>query len=72
VDCANSVLGHNIAHGTPIRRLIEDEHIPAKTFVQVGLHSFLVPDDELLAWMLKKGCALIIWRKSSGWASMQF
>ena len=42
-------------HGTPIRRLIEDEHIPARNFVQIGLHSFVVPDDELLAWMRKKG-----------------
>ena len=55
VDCANSVVGHNVAHGTPIRRLIEDEHVPGKNFVQVGLHSFLVPDDELLGWMLKNG-----------------
>ncbi|HLH76156.1 MAG TPA: agmatinase family protein [Candidatus Binataceae bacterium] len=55
VDCAESVMGHNIAHGTPIRRLIQDEHVPGKNFVQVGLHSFLVPDDELLAWMLKNG-----------------
>jgi agmatinase len=55
VDCADSVVGHNIAHGTPIRRLIQDEHVPGKNFVQVGLHSFLVPDDELLGWMLKNG-----------------
>ena len=55
VDYANSVIGHNISHGTPIRRLIDDEHIPAKNFVQIGLHSFAVPDDELLAWMLKNG-----------------
>jgi len=55
VDCANSVVGHNVAHGTPIRRLIEDEHVPGKNFVQVGLHSFLVPDDELLGWMLQNG-----------------
>lgn len=55
VDCANSVMGHNIAHGTPIRRLIDDEHVPAKNFVQVGLHSFLTPDDELLGWMVKNG-----------------
>ncbi len=43
VDCANSVMGHKIAHGTPIRRLLEDEHVPARNFVQVGLHSFVVP-----------------------------
>ncbi len=54
-DCANVTFGHHITHGTPIRRLIEDEHIPARNFVQIGLHSFLGPDDELLAWMRKKG-----------------
>jgi agmatinase len=54
-DCSNQTLGHLVTHGTPIRRLIEDEHIPARNFVQIGLHSFLVPDDELLAWMRTKG-----------------
>jgi agmatinase len=55
VDCCNQVFGHLVTHGTPIRRLIEDEHVPARNFVQIGLHSFVVPDDELLAWMRKKG-----------------
>lgn len=55
VDCGNQTMGHLVTHGTPIRRLIEDEHIPARNFVQIGLHSFVVPDDELLAWMRKRG-----------------
>jgi len=55
VDCLNKTFGHLVTHGTPIRRLIEDEHIPARNFVQVGLHSFVGPDDELLDWMRKKG-----------------
>ncbi|MEW6282162.1 MAG: agmatinase family protein [Candidatus Eremiobacterota bacterium] len=54
-DCADKILGHHITHGTPIRRLIEDEHIPARNFIQVGLHSYAGPDDELLAWMRKRG-----------------
>jgi agmatinase len=54
-DCAQRTLGHLVTHGTPIRRLIEDEHIPAKNFVQIGLHSYIVPDDELLAWMRRHG-----------------
>ncbi len=54
-DCASTTFGHHITNGTPIRRLIEDGHIPARNFVQIGLHSFLGPDDELLAWMRKKG-----------------
>lgn len=54
-DCANDILGHLVGHGTPIRRLIEDEHVPGKNFVQVGLHSFQMPDDNLLAWMRETG-----------------
>ena len=54
-DCANDVLGHLVGHGTPIRRLIEDEHVPGKNFVQIGLHSYQLPDDELLAWMKANG-----------------
>jgi agmatinase len=54
-DCGNQTFGHLVTHGTPIRRLIEDEHIPARNFVQIGLHSFIVPDNELLDWMRKKG-----------------
>jgi agmatinase len=55
IDCAQDVLGHLNSHGSPIRRLIEDEHIPGKNFVQLGLHSFLGPSDELLAWMRERG-----------------
>lgn len=54
-DASDKVMGHAVANATPIRRLIEDEHIPGKNFVQVGLHSFGYPDDELLEWMLKNG-----------------
>jgi agmatinase len=54
-DCSNQMLGHAITHGTPIRRLIEDGKIPAKNFVQIGLHSFSGPGDELLSWMRKQG-----------------
>jgi agmatinase len=55
VDCASQILGHSVSNGTPIRRLIEDEHVPARNFVQIGLHSFVGPDDELLGWMRKNG-----------------
>lgn len=54
-DCADQTFGHHLTHGTPIRRLIEDEHIPARNFIQVGLHSFAIPDADLLAWMRKVG-----------------
>jgi agmatinase len=54
-DCADQIFGHNITHGTPIRRLIEEEHVPARNFIQIGLHSFAGPDQSLLDWMRKKG-----------------
>ncbi len=50
-DCANNLLGHPVSHATPIRRLIEDEHIPGRNFIQIGLRSAIGPDDELFAWM---------------------
>jgi agmatinase len=54
-DCADNILGHLSSHGSPIRRLIEDEHIPSENFVQIGLHSFLGPDERLLTWMRERG-----------------
>ncbi|MET0704631.1 MAG: agmatinase family protein [Mycobacterium sp.] len=54
-DCAHDVFGHHVSHGTPIRRLIEDEHIPGRNFIQVGLRSATGPDDELLGWMRERG-----------------
>ncbi len=53
-DCSPDVLGHLHAHGTPVRRLIEDEHVPARNFIQVGLRGYY-PSDELFAWMQAKG-----------------
>jgi agmatinase len=35
-------------------RLIEDEHVPGKNFVQVGLRGFY-PDNELIEWMREQG-----------------
>ena len=49
-DCSRETMGHHVTHGTPIRRLIEDEHVPGKNFVQVGLRGYY-PDNELVGWM---------------------
>jgi agmatinase len=53
-DCSKELMGHNVTHGTPIRRLIEDEHVPGKNFVQVGLRGYY-PDNELIDWMRQQG-----------------
>jgi agmatinase len=54
-DCSDDPYGHAISHATPIRRLILDEHIPGRNFVQVGLRSIITPDDKLLTWMQERG-----------------
>lgn len=53
-DCSPEVLGHLVAHGTPVRRLIEDGYVEGKNFIQVGLRGYY-PDDALLAWMREQG-----------------
>jgi agmatinase len=53
-DCSKETMGHNATHGTPIRRLIEDEHVPGRNFVQVGLRGYY-PDNELVDWMQQQG-----------------
>jgi len=35
--------------------LIEDEHVPGRNFVQIGLRSAIAPDDALLGWMREHG-----------------
>jgi agmatinase len=42
--------GHLISHGQPIRRLIEDEHILGKNYIQVGLRGYW-PGEEGFRWM---------------------
>nr|WP_241566477.1 arginase family protein [Mycolicibacterium elephantis] len=39
----------------PIRRLIDDEHIPGRNFIQIGLRSAVAPDDALFEWMRENG-----------------
>lgn len=53
-DCSADHMGHHVTHGTPIRRLIEDEHVPGRNFVQIGLRGYY-PDNELLEWMRSHG-----------------
>lgn len=54
-DCSSDLFGHPTSHATPIRRLIEDEHVPGRNFIQIGLRSAIAPDEELFAWMRAHG-----------------
>jgi agmatinase len=46
--------GNLLAHGTPMRRLIESGAVPGRNFVQVGLRGYW-PGPETFAWMRDQG-----------------
>ena len=46
--------GTLIAHGSPMRRLIESGAVPAKNFVQIGLRGYW-PPEEVWQWMGDQG-----------------
>ena len=53
-DASANHFGHNITHGTPVRRLIEDGYIKGENFIQVGLRGW-APWEEDVAWMRENG-----------------
>lgn len=53
-DASDQFFGHLASHGSPIRRLVNDEHIPGSNFVQVGLRGFY-PDSATQNWMIDNG-----------------
>lgn len=53
-DAGSFFLGHNLSHGTPVRRLIEQGYVNGNNFIQVGLRGY-APNDEDLAWMRDQG-----------------
>jgi agmatinase len=53
-DASENHYGHNITHGTPVRRLIEDGFVDGRNFIQVGLRGW-APWEEDAEWMREKG-----------------
>ena len=53
-DVGSVALGHNLSHGTPVRRLIEQGHIRGENFIQVGLRGY-APGGDDLEWMRDHG-----------------
>ena len=53
-DASSNTLGHEISHGTPVRRLIEDGFVAGKNFIQVGLRGY-GPSEEDMNWMRAQG-----------------
>jgi agmatinase len=53
-DASPDTYGALAGHGSPMRRLIVDGHIPGKNFVQVGLRGY-TPGPDVLGWMNEQG-----------------
>ena len=53
-DAGSMGLGHNLTHGTPVRRLIEQGHVNGSNFIQVGLRGY-APGHDDLGWMREQG-----------------
>ena len=53
-DTGNDNWGSLIAHGTPMRRLIEEGWVAGPNFVQVGLRGYW-PEKETFDWMREQG-----------------
>ena len=53
-DASANLFGHQITHGTPVRRLIEDGYVDGNNFIQVGLRGY-APYEEDMLWMREQG-----------------
>ena len=53
-DASDTIGGHLISHGQPVRRLIEEGHILGKNYIQVGLRGYW-PGEEGFHWMRENG-----------------
>ncbi len=49
-DATALAFGHYLTHGGPVRRLIDEGHVPGELFWQIGLNS-AKPDGKDLTWM---------------------
>ena len=53
-DAASFGMGHNLTHGSPVRRLFEQGYVNGNNFIQVGLRGY-TPGADDLAWMRDQG-----------------
>ena len=53
-DTSANTFGHQVSHGTPVRRLIEDGFVEGKNFIQVGLRGY-APYEADMTWMRDHG-----------------
>lgn len=50
IDAEEGGFGHYLSHGSPVRRLIEEGHVPGKNYIQIGLRGWLT-GASMTKWM---------------------
>lgn len=50
IDAEEGGFGHYLSHGSPVRRLIEEGHVPGKNYIQIGLRGWLT-GTAMTKWM---------------------
>ena len=53
-DTGTEVYGVEISHGTPFYRLVEQEHVAPRRYVQIGLRGYW-PGEKEFAWQSERG-----------------
>jgi agmatinase len=53
-DTGRAVFGTELSHGTPMRRLVEQGHVDARRYAQLGLRGYW-PGEEEFAWQAERG-----------------
>lgn len=54
IDAEAGGFGHYLSHGSPVRRLIEEGHVPGKNYIQIGLRGWLT-GKHMTKWMRDHG-----------------
>jgi agmatinase len=57
-DTGTEVFGVEVSHGTPMYRLVEQGHVDAKRYVQIGLRGYW-PGEKEFSWQEKHGITAI-------------
>jgi agmatinase len=61
-DTASELFGLEVSHGTPMYRLVEQGHVDAERYVQIGLRGYW-PGEKEFAWQRERGIRAIYMRE---------
>jgi agmatinase len=64
-DTATTLYGHELSHGTPMYRLVEQGHVTPQRYVQIGLRGWW-PEEAELRWQAERGITSFLMREVEG------